>query len=502
MAASAMVTAGAIVINASELSRMKLQLHGLSSTTTMKSGSMTERGPRDYSSKNLPDIAGRGGGGSQTAREAHALELHKKSQARAETWGNTLAGSRRRKAEEKRRKLELEELERQRIDAEEAKIQLEQRKFTIDRANKLLYDESDRIKSFHSKMMLCDVLNEREAQMNLKEEAIKLEGVREDRFLEMEKLNYRKMLERELREKEHKEETSKLAADMQQRQLHDYKEKRYREVEEAMLEGELLRRKAIEDYEVERKDEAKRRDLAVQSIRETRKANDYLKEVKKEEVARQQMEEDKIKEFAAWKANRLDLRKQRTDEVHRAKQATRQAMISAQAERLAEIRDVEDERVERQVQVKEMAREENLREVAEKSARQHDDMHKSRVQQIERKRQERERDKTEAKETSEFHREWCKVLDKQEHEEYMLKSMANRSLAAEHKDSVSIKTQKKEAAKVHEDQVALRAKKAMEADTLEFHGYAEDQIRAYATQGKNVIPLINELREFRKRVLE
>merc|ERR1719313_3205487 len=167
-----------------------------------------------------------------------AKELHKKSQARAKTWSNTLEGSRRKKAEEKRKKLEAEELERQKLDAEEAKIQLDQRKATIDRANKLLYDESDRMKSFHSKMMMCDVLAEREAQLSLKGELRKLEQIREDRFLEMEKQNYRKMLEREMKEKETREELSKIAARAQKEQLAEYKEKKFREVEDQMLEGE------------------------------------------------------------------------------------------------------------------------------------------------------------------------------------------------------------------------------------------------------------------------
>merc|ERR1719421_2854389 len=161
---------------------------------------------------------------SEAAKVARQHELHAKSKARAKTWNNTLEGSRRKKAEEKRKKLEMEELERQKVDAEEAKIQLEQRKATIDRANKLLYDESDRMKSFHSKMMLCDVLAEREAQVNLKEELNKLEQIREERFLEMERQNYRKMLERELREKEEKEEISKVAAKAQKVQLAEYKE--------------------------------------------------------------------------------------------------------------------------------------------------------------------------------------------------------------------------------------------------------------------------------------
>merc|ERR1712217_922848 len=195
---------------------------------------------------------------SQSAAKIKAQELHHLSQARAKTWGNTLEGSRKKKAEERRKKLEAEEFARQEVDAQEAKIQLDARRSTIDRANKLLHDESDRMKSFHSKMMLCDVLAEREAQVGLKGELKKIEQIREDRFLEMEKQNYRKMLEREMKEKETKEELSKIAAKVQKEQLSEYKEKRFREIEDQMLEGELLRREAIEDLESEKQAERKR----------------------------------------------------------------------------------------------------------------------------------------------------------------------------------------------------------------------------------------------------
>merc|ERR1719198_2671971 len=100
--------------------------------------------------------------------------------------------------------------------------------------------------------MYCDVLAEREAQIELKGELKKLEQVREDRFMEMEKQNYRKMLEREMKEKEAKEELAKIVAKAQKEQLAEYKKKRYREVEDSMLEGELLRRKGMEDLEHEK----------------------------------------------------------------------------------------------------------------------------------------------------------------------------------------------------------------------------------------------------------
>lgn len=441
-------------------------------------------------------------GGTRVKAQTRAMELHHKSQARAKTWDNTLEGSRRKKAEDKRRKMELEELERQKIDAEEAKIQLDQRKATIDRANKLLYDESDRMKSFHSKMMVCDVLAEREAQVSLKDELKKLEHVREDRFLEMEKQNYRKMLEREMKEKETKEELSRLAARAQKEQLADYKEKKFREIEDQMLEGELLRRKAIEDLESERKAERKRRGMAVQALAETQKANEYLKQIKAEDSLRMQREEEKVQQYAQRKEKLLELRKQKEDEVFQQKQASRNAMIEAQARRLAEMQSNEDERIERQVAQKEANDEAKRLAKEEAKRRWEDDIQKSRVQQIQRKQAQREQEKAEDAETAKFLQEWCKVLDRQEQEEVELKSQANRKLAGEHKKMVEVARRKGEADKALEGEVSLKAKRAIEADTIEFHSYAENCIRDYAAEGKNVIPLIKELREFRKKVLE
>merc|ERR1712151_1109277 len=388
------------------------------------------------------------------------------------------------------------------IDAEEAKIQLDQRKATIDRANKLLYDESDRMKSFHSKMMLCDVLAEREAQVALKGELKKLEQIREDRFLEMEKQNYRKMLEREMKEKETKEELSKIAAKVQKEQLAEYKEKRFREIEDQMLEGELLRRKAIEDLESEKQSERKRRDTAIKALAETQKANEYLKQIKAEDTLRQQREDEKIQQYAARKEKMLRLRKQKEEEVFQQKQAARNKMIEDQATRLAQLQNDEDERVESQVKAKEASDEKKRLEKEELMRRWNEDINKSRAAQIQRKSNQRAKDKAEDVETAKFLGEWCKVLDKQEQEELEMKNAANRKLAQEHKKMVEIQRRRAEDDKKGDASVAIHAKKALEADTLEFHTYAEKCIRGYSEEGKNVIPLIKELREFRKRVLE
>jgi len=466
------MAAAGLIITASDLDRIKSTLGANTSSSTLQA-------PGD-----------------------RAAELHAKSQNRAKSWSNTLEGSRRKKAEEKKRRLEMEELERQRVDAEEAKIQLDQRKTTIDRANKLLHDESDRMKSFHSKMMLCDVLAEREAQVVLKDELKKLEHIREDRFLEMEKQNYRKMLEREMKEKETKEELSRIAATAQKQQLAEFKEKRFREVEDSMLEGELLRRKALEDLEGERNAERGRRDQAVRAITETMQANEYLKQVKAEEMLRQQREDGKIQEYAARKEKMLQLRKKKEEEVFQKKQQARANIIEAQAQRLAEMRNDEDERVDRQVQEKAASDDKRLKEKMEQRAKWEADVASSRAAQLERKRAQRERERAEDVETARFLGEWCKVLDKQEQQENEMRNAAERMLAQEHQKQVEIGRRRREEEKRQEATVSIQAKKALEADTEEFHAYAEKCIRGYSEEGKNVIPLIKELRDFRKRVMQ
>merc|ERR1711957_2732 len=131
-----------------------------------------------------------------------------------------------------------------------------------------------------------------------------------------------------------------------------------------------------------------------------------------------------------------------------------------------------------------------------------DDIQKSRAAQMARKQSHRSRERAEDAETAKFLGEWCQVLDKQEQEEVDAKHAAAKKLSQEHKKQVEISRQRHEGAKKQDEHVAIHARKAIEADTVEFHQYAESVIRDYSAEGKNVIPLIKELREFRKRVLQ
>jgi len=336
----------------------------------------------------------------------------------------------------------------------------------------------------------------------LKGELQQLEEIREDRFVEMEKQSYRRMLEREIKEKETKEELSKMQSKAQMQQRAEFKEKRYQEIEDQMLEGELLRRKGVEDLEAEKGKEKKRRDQALTALDETNKANEYLYTVRAEEKKRVQREADKIKEYAVQKEKMIQMRKAKEGEIAKVKRDQQDRMIEIQSKRLAEMQNNDEQRVGKQVAEKEANDEAKRLHKEETRKRWEDDIFKSRNAQMARKQAQRMRDRAEDAETASFLGEWCKVLDQQDGEEQDAKRGAAKKLQTEHLKQIAGNAGKGNTGKKQEALVATQARKAIEADTVEFHEYAEQAIRDYAAEGKNVIPLIKELREFRKRALQ
>jgi UTP:GlnB (protein PII) uridylyltransferase len=90
----------------------------------------------------------------QVLRE-HLREL---SVTRSKKMGGTLEALRERKERRRLEKAEEEEARRQMQDAEEAVFQADQRRQVIERARKLLYEETDKVKALNSKALLSDAI--------------------------------------------------------------------------------------------------------------------------------------------------------------------------------------------------------------------------------------------------------------------------------------------------------------------------------------------------------
>ena len=81
-----------------------------------------------------------------TDEQARANKLKAMSDARKSKWPNTLEATRKKKLQFLEDKAAKEEAERKVIDAEEAAIRSKARRECIERANEILYEQTDKMK--------------------------------------------------------------------------------------------------------------------------------------------------------------------------------------------------------------------------------------------------------------------------------------------------------------------------------------------------------------------
>merc|ERR1712131_217222 len=185
---------------------------------------------------------------SLNAKETEAATRQKKehekerlrdlSRKQVNSWGNTLAGQRKAKLEAKKLREEREEEIRKKEDIDEAIFKAAERKKAIAHAKTLTFAQTDRVKGFHGALILTEVLKEREAQLQLKDERLRLMAARENR-LHLESLQQLRKGDRE--EEKAAMERSQKRKEVQKYQLAQVKrrqEERAEMLEEQRLEGE------------------------------------------------------------------------------------------------------------------------------------------------------------------------------------------------------------------------------------------------------------------------
>merc|ERR1719217_939619 len=164
------------------------------------------------------------GAPAPSAKQLDRQRLHELSNARKAQWPNTIEALRERKDRMRQEKLDAEEKLRVEIDREEEALQAEKRRLAIERANKMLYDSTDRVKSLHSKLMLADVMEERERQIDLKARLRLREVEAEERWYQKQQDAIRRMdAEEDLRDEEEmvkRAEVGKVRAEQIEAQKH------------------------------------------------------------------------------------------------------------------------------------------------------------------------------------------------------------------------------------------------------------------------------------------
>jgi hypothetical protein len=288
---------------------------------------------------------------------------------RMQNWSNTVLALRKKKEQDKYEKFEREELERRRIDQEEAEYQAGVKKTVMDKAKRELFERNDKVKTLHSKMLLCDVIQERGLQTEIKKHKQGMEA-------EIKREHHEDIL-RQCEEYDRKEE-EKIKA-MQAKREHQqevlkhqhevFKEKHIVRLMEDRIEGDIIKQKAKEQEIRAMHEEAERRNKIKRAQEETHKGNLLLQEIRRKEKEKELEEENKIKQYYIDREAKEKKRKEEQDKKTAEKQRIRQMMIDKAVSELQKKVDKENERLKKDIEEARIKAENVEREKREKIQR-------------------------------------------------------------------------------------------------------------------------------------
>uniref|UniRef100_A0A6U4N8R6 Trichohyalin-plectin-homology domain-containing protein n=1 Tax=Hemiselmis andersenii TaxID=464988 RepID=A0A6U4N8R6_HEMAN len=421
-------------------------------------------------------------------------KLRDMSKQRMSGWNNTLEARRRQKEAARQSKIDEEEKRRQVMDREEAAFQAAERKKAIQRANTLLYENTERVKAFGSKLYLSDVIKEREMQMVV-QNSIKAREKEDERLWHERTMEaIRKGGEEEDRKKEEALQRALHGKQVQLDQLEEFRVRYVTQKRAEKREGELIMAKVEAHILEEKEQEARAKEEEKARAAKTLKDNRRLQEEKR--IAEQQAREDEEKRimfFAEEKERKMRLRAEREAEIAAHKQAIRQRMIDRQVAHLQSLRQNENERVAGQVREAEAKRDAEINEKNRKMQEQLQAIKQSHLSQLNAKAKAKVDSKIQGEaDASQFQADYQAGLEADRAAEA---ARRQRRIELKH---YHIKQARNRAAhqrlqnKDDEDEQELIRQKLLEEDLL-FDKYTKALIEQYEAEGKPTKPLLIEL---------
>lgn len=143
----------------------------------------------------------------------------------------------------------------------------------VERANKHANETQDQMKAFKAKLLMSDVLAEREVQQELKKRKAEYEKRLEKEWEDLDKAKMEafddKVKQKLVDEYTRKMSNSKIISD----QLHEFKMKYIKRMQDEMLEAELINRQVQEELHREHDKDLERKKRQIQQKETFRKAN-------------------------------------------------------------------------------------------------------------------------------------------------------------------------------------------------------------------------------------
>ncbi|NXS97727.1 CC173 protein, partial [Jacana jacana] len=442
---------------------------------------------------------------NSTAREAARIlaeqkereEMRLRSKAAVKDWPNTVIGLAQKKLKDKKLREEREEEERKLLDLEEQQFQAAKRKEAIDRAKTYLYYQTERLKGFHSALLLTEVLKERDAQIEFKKLKSKSAvNKKKDEEKEDERKNAIAILREQEKAQQHYMNKQALCRD----QLEQIKERKHQEdlaKLEAKREGEQIERlNQLYQLEIQRTMEKEQEEKAERQ----RLYDEYVadqKIIKAIEEQKQMEEDDRIKAHVKAKQTITKLMKEKQAEMRRLTQERQDKIISQIAAQMKEALKREDDRLARDIEKKEaeLEKKRKEKEAKEKAAIESIAEYRATVMKmkVEKEREEKAEGKKELHELIEKNRiylEMEKAKKQRQHEANVEVQKIQIQQMAE-----------KQAKKQQEKQADLDYNTQKEAIALckerEFQSYAKQVIESVSKTTHHLYPLLKAFKDER-----
>lgn len=321
-------------------------------------------------------------------RKEHLKHL---SDSRVAGWEDTLAAKRKARLEWKSEKAKREEQRQQALDAEEAKLQENANIERLQHADRLIMEQTEKVRNFRSQQLLVETLNERDKQMLLKEEERK-------KVTEEEKLWHRTVMN-DIQNSEQKrkvdvararQKSLELAKDLSLQKLERHRqlqlENRRRQEEEKNTIRQIAEdNKAAEQAEIQLK--LRRKEKAKAEMLQ----NEIILRQRRDDQLKQDQEETKRCEGELARRIKMSVARAQLEEEHfQQKQAMRKVLSDRASHDLKQRAEREFEIFERDQQLKYQRDMKRAEEARKKQELARIEIDKSREQQLQLKKQQLE----------------------------------------------------------------------------------------------------------------
>lgn len=431
-------------------------------------------------------------------RIAHNNKLKMLSQTKSKNWPDSIEMKKKNQFEMAKRRFLADEERRRLIDLEEKKYLDAKNSIIIQRAKKLLFDEQDPVKTFNMKLMYCDMLKERDYQNEIKNRKKEINNIIEKQFLEMDRKKMEDYDKKEQEKAKIEEEKKKIRMKIISDQLRESKIKIIQDYQEKMVEGELMKLNMKRALEAEKKEkellEKKKQEQRKDYIEANKRLQQYKEDQKKKEIE----ENKKIQEYAFKKQQLEDLKKKILEEKEKEKQKQRDKLEAAQLAYYNSLKKNENELLAKNIKEADDRKAEEERKAKEKRDKMIKDIKEQIVLSKEQKEAERLKQKEEDLQYIDDFKRKLRILEEAEKQEWRDRRQKNKDLAEYQKLQYEEKRRlaMDDFKQFNED--SYKNLRRLEIEDDDFIKYAEYWIKEYKEQGKNITPLLLELKRYKK----